>query len=263
MQDTDVVKILDRAPLYEPVLVLAYAGWSDAGDSATTAVRYLASSLPAHDLARLDMEEFLDFTVVRPQVERVDGSGARRLVWPDHVLQAARLGGGSPDLVLGLGDEPHLRWRRYIRHVVELATGLGIRRAVLLGAYLADVIYSQPTQIRMSSRDVDLMAQFELSAGTYEGPTGILTAVAEALQDAGIPCVRLWAQIPHYVSTQPNPRGALALLQRVETVTGVRFDLGHLAGMAGEFDIQVSEMIANDPHLSAYVRELKRRSFSQ
>ena len=32
---------------------------------------------------------------------------------------------------------------------------------------------------------------------------------------------------------------------------------------AGEFDEQVSELIAADPQISAYVRELKRRAFSQ
>jgi hypothetical protein len=255
--------MLDSEPLSEPVLILAYAGWSDAGESASTALRYLSASLDAPLHARVDMEEFLDFTVVRPQVELDADGAARRIAWPDHTFHVARLGGGAPDLLMGLGHEPHLRWRTYAEAVVGLATAAGVKRAVLLGAYLADVIYSQPTQIRMSSRDAELIRQYELATGTYEGPTGILTVIAEALQDAQIPCLRLWAQIPHYVSTQPNPRGALALLQHLETVTSLRFDLGQLGVMAGEFDLQVSEMIANDPHLSAYVRELKRRSFSQ
>ena len=51
--------------------------------------------------------------------------------------------------------------------------------------------------------------------------------------------------------------------QAVENVSGLRFDLSELERQAAEFDEEVSQLIATDPQLIAYVRELKRREFSQ
>jgi len=57
-----------RPTLRRPIIVLAFAGWSDAGQSATTAVRFLAEQFGGTQLASVEPEEFFDFTVVRPQV---------------------------------------------------------------------------------------------------------------------------------------------------------------------------------------------------
>ncbi|MBI1993690.1 MAG: hypothetical protein HYS67_04625, partial [Deltaproteobacteria bacterium] len=43
----DPISFESRPELKRPVLVLAFAGWSDAGTSATTAVRYLTEQLLA------------------------------------------------------------------------------------------------------------------------------------------------------------------------------------------------------------------------
>jgi predicted ATP-grasp superfamily ATP-dependent carboligase len=252
-------EVLDPEPLRSPTLIAGYGGWSDAGEAASTAVRYLFESFSAPIYARIDTEDFLDFTVVRPQV-RIE-EGARRIVWPDHEFRAARLGGS--DLLIALGDEPHLRWKSYARTFVSLAKQAGVRRAVLVGAYFADVIYSQPTHITMHATDPEWRERFTVRTARYEGPTGILSALADALGAAEIPYAMVWAQIPHYVAAQPNPRGALALLQRVEELVDIRFDLTRLGELAAEFDSAVSELITSDPQLSAYVKELKRRAFSQ
>ncbi len=106
--------------LRNPVLLLAYAGWSDGGDAATSALRHLLVELSVSRYACLDTEQFLDFTVVRPHAQ-LRGDGSREIVWPNHEFFAARLAGQESDLVLGLGVEPHLRWKTYARSVVELA----------------------------------------------------------------------------------------------------------------------------------------------
>jgi predicted ATP-grasp superfamily ATP-dependent carboligase len=134
---------------------------------------------------------------------------------------------------------------------------------VLLGAYLADVIYSQPIQVRGFATDPELAEELGVPSSTYEGPTGIVGVLGDSLRRQETRALSLWASLPHYVSITPNPRGALALLQRLQELTGLRLDLSRLHASAGEFDENVSELIASDPQLSAYVRELKKRAFSQ
>ncbi|MBW2279436.1 MAG: PAC2 family protein [Deltaproteobacteria bacterium] len=248
--------------LRDPVLVLAYAGWSDGGDAATSAVRYLLGELSVSRYGYVDTEEFLDFTVVRPHARR-RSDGRRDIVWPNHEFFAARLADEPCDLVLGLGVEPHLRWKAYSTAMVELVQSGNFRMVVMLGAYLDDVIYSQPVDVNGFSSDAALVEQHGLSESRYEGPTGITGVLGDAFRREGIPSLSLWARVPHYVPQKPNARGACALLRDFENVTGLHFDLSSLETEAASYDETVSELVANDPQLSAYVRELKRRAFTQ
>ena len=255
------LQIESSLELRAPVVILAYAGWNDGGEAATTAAAHLLETFSASKLASLDMEEFVDFTVVRPLVRPGD-DGRREIRWPNHEFFAIRSETHAFDLVVGLGVEPHLRWRAFSAQVVELVRSVGARQVILLGAFLDEVIYSQPIQIVGSSSDVDLARQLGLPPSRYEGPTGIVGVLAEAIADLPVPTLSLWARLPHYVQAAPNSRAALALLQRVEAATGFPIDKTALETAAATFDQEVSEAIAADPQLSAYVRELKRRAFS-
>ncbi len=262
MTQPEVLEVVPGVSPRAPIVVLAYGGWNDGGESATTAIRYLLGQLSVEQLARIDTEEFLDFTVARPQVRLRDGT-SREIVWPNHEFFAARLEGEGHDLVLGLGMEPHLRWKTYCGVVADFVHSLQARMVVLLGAYLADVIYSQPIQVRGFTTDPDVARKLDLTPSAYEGPSGIVGVLGDQLRERGIPALSLWASLPHYISITPNPRGALALLQHLEELTELRLDLSGLRDTAGAFDENVSELIASDPQLSAYVRELKKRAFSQ
>jgi predicted ATP-grasp superfamily ATP-dependent carboligase len=242
---------------------MAYAGWSDGGDAATSALRHLLGELSVSRYAYIDTEEYLDFTVVRPHARFHDEDGTREIVWPNHEFFATRLEEQDRDLVLGLGVEPHLRWKRYAAEMVELVRHGGFETVILLGAFLDDVIYSQPIEVNGYSSDPGLVERHGFRPSQYEGPTGIVGVLGDAFHREGIPSLSLWARIPHYVPQRPNARGACALLRALESVSALRFDLGALETEAESFDETVSELIANDPQLSAYVRELKRRAFTQ
>lgn len=252
--------IYDAEKLRNPTLVLAYAGWSDAAESATQAARSLLTEFSMQRYACIDTEDFLDLTVVRPHVKLANGE-AREIVWPNHEFFAARLVGGDSDLLVGLGVEPHLRWKAYARSILELVQSAGVGRVVLLGAYLDDVIYSQPVEIGAFSSAPEFSDRIDSRNSSYEGPTGIVGVLAQALQAAQVPTASLWARIPHYVPAKPNARGALALLQELQAVTGLGCDLKQLETEAASFDERVNDLIDSDPELQAYVRELKRRVF--
>ncbi len=264
MSDTrsEALRIVGATDLRAPIVILAYAGWNDGGEAATTAAAHLLETFSAAKLATLDMEEFVDFTVVRPHVRPRDG-GRREIRWPDHEFFAIRSETHAFDLIVGLGVEPHLRWRAFCAQIGELVQRVGARLVILLGAFLDEVIYSQPIQVVGTSTDPELARELGLTASSYEGPTGIVGVLAEMLARDGTSTLSLWARLPHYVQASPNSRAALALLQRVEAATGFPIDKAALESAAATFDQEVSEAIAADPHLSAYVRELKRRAFSQ
>ncbi len=245
--------------LTDATLVLAFDGWNDAGESATGAVRFLNDGIQSAPLGEIDAEEFFDFTVRRPEV-RMDGEGARELDWPSIRLRYGTI--GDVAVVTALGSEPHLRWKAFTREIEALIRTLQIRRVVLLGAFLADVLYTRPLNVS-GFGPPERLAELGVSPTGYQGPTGIVGVLGSELPKLGVEVTSLWAGLPHYITLSPNPRGMLALLHKLSGYLGLPLDHTPLEREAAEFEEQVSKLVVADPELAAYIRELKKREFSQ
>ncbi len=256
--------IWDRRPdgLRAPALVCAFEGWNDAGDAASAAVSFLAASLGAERFARIDPEEFYDFQSTRPQIRLVDGV-TRKIEWPAVEISAARVPRAPRDLVLLQGHEPSMRWRAFTAMIVELAEALGVQLVVTLGALLADVPHSHPVNITGMSSDAGLTERLGTHGSSYEGPTGIVGVLHGACTDAGIPSASLWASVPHYVAAAPNPKAALALIRKLETLVGVSVDASELESAAADYERQVGMAVQSDPDIQAFVERLERAAESE
>lgn len=255
-----------RPALRDAALLMALEGWSDASEAATTAVRFVASELGEAPLAEIDAEDYFDFTVRRPFSVIEDGV-ARSLEWPTtrFGFAAARPHGrlAGRDLVTCHGVEPHLRWRGWSDHVLHLVETLGIRRILLFGAFLDDVLYSRPVEVTAVASDAALLRELAVEPVRYAGPIGMLGVLGQRLQERGCQVAGLWAGLPHYIEVTPNARGALALLEHGLPFLGIDVDLEPLRKAARECEERSSAMVTGDPELSEYVRELKRREFAQ
>jgi proteasome assembly chaperone (PAC2) family protein len=252
----DDVRWQNRPQLRRPVLVAAFEGWNDGADAASTAGRYLKDRWSARPFATIDPEDFYDFTSTRPQVRLIHGV-TRKIAWPEVELSCARLPGTARDVVLLLGHEPQLKWRTFSRHVVGIATELGVELVVILGALLADVAHTRPVRVTGTAADDDLVNRLGLSRSTYEGPTGIVGVLHEAFADAGVPSASLWAAVPHYVASTPSPKAALALVERAAQLLSASLVTADLEVAAADYERQVSEVVAADEDVSAYVQRLE------
>jgi proteasome assembly chaperone (PAC2) family protein len=249
----------ERRPdgLRAPALVCAFKGWNDAGEAATSAVAFMGASLDAARFATIDPEEFVDFQATRPQVKLVEGR-TRRVEWPEWEVYEARVPRAPRDLVILTGPEPSYRWSGFCSQVVELAEALGVQMVVTLGALLADVPHSRPVGVTAHASDPALVERLSLQAPTYEGPTGIVGVLQTACAEAGMPAASLWAAVPHYVAVAPNPKGALAILRRLESLVGVTVDASDLESAAVDYERQVTRAVELDPEVQAFVERLER-----
>jgi proteasome assembly chaperone (PAC2) family protein len=249
----------DRRPeaLRAPALVCAFKGWNDAADAASTALTFVGGALGAERFATIDPEEFYDFQSTRPQIRLTEGR-ARRIDWPAVELYEVRVPRAPRDLVLLAGAEPNMRWRTFVRVVVELAEALGVQMVVTLGALLADVPHSRPISITGLASDPALVERLGLANSSYEGPTGIVGVLHGACQDAGVPSASLWAAVPHYISAVPNPKAALALVRKLEGLVGVAVDATALETAAADYDTQVNRAVQSDPEIQAFVERLEQ-----
>ncbi len=255
----DELRIAERPVLRRPILIAAFRGWNDGGQGASLAAGYLARAWDATQFADIDPEEFFDFQVTRPQVTLIDGT-QRRIEWPETVFHYAPIPELDRDAILLLGIEPNMRWRRFADIISDLSVEHGVELVVTLGSLLADVPHTRPSPVTGSGSDEKLIKELGLERSRYEGPTGIVGVLHDALHTRGIPAVSLWAAVPHYVSLAPSPRAALALCERLGTLLGVTLELGELREAADAYAEQVSAAVASDAETSAYVEELEARS---
>jgi hypothetical protein len=253
----DVVRWDDRPSLRRPVLIAAFEGWNDAGDGASTAVRYLSTAWGGRRFATIDPEEFYDFTEVRPTV-RLEAGLTRRIDWPTPELTAAPIPGGRGDAVLLSAAEPQLRWRTYCATIVGIAQALGVELVLTLGALLAEVPHTRPVRVTGTAADQRLVTELGLQRSRYEGPTGITGVLHDAFARAGIPSASLWAAVPHYVAKTPSPKAALALVQRTASMLETTVDVVSLEIAAAAYERQVTEVVSDDDDVAEYVTRLEQ-----
>lgn len=251
--------IWDHRPsgLRDPAMVCAFQGWNDAGDAASSATSFLAAELGAKCFAKVDIEEFYDFQANRPRIQ-LAGEHGRKISWPSVEIFEARAPAGARDLVLVQGVEPSLRWRTFCSLLVDLAEALGVQLVITLGALLADVPHSRPVTMTGSASDSEILDRLSLQTSSYEGMTGIVGVLHHACTEAGLATASIWASVPHYVAAATNPKATLALLRKVELVTGPSVELSELELASAEYERQVGLAVQSDPDIQAFVERLEQ-----
>jgi len=244
--------------LHDPIVVVAFEGWNDAGDAATGALEHLDTVWAGTPIVEIDDEDYYDYQVSRPVIRLIDGV-TRALVWPSMRIAYCRPPGADRDIVLMHGVEPNLRWRTFCTELLDTAERLGVDTVLILGALLADTPHTRPVPVSGAAYSADSAARFGLTETRYEGPTGIAGVLQEICVGRGIPAVSFWAAVPHYVSQPPNPKATVALLHRVEEVLDIEVPLADLPAQAEEWEQLVSEMTSEDDEIADYVASLEER----
>jgi hypothetical protein len=195
----------------------------------------------------IDAEEFYDFQVNRPSV-RLDGGVSRVIDWPNPGFAAASPPGR--DVVFLTAPEPSTRWRTFVEAVLDACSELGVGLLVTLGAFLTDVPHAGPVPVVGSARDEAEAERLGLANSRYEGPTGIVGVLHDAANRAGIRSVSLWAAVPHYLPVAPNPKAAMALVERASAVLGTVVDTEALGLAVGRWERGVARLLEENDELS-------------
>ncbi len=246
----------DRPELDNPIMILGFEGWNDAGEAASSAAAHIRDRFLGEEFATIDPEPFYDFTTSRPTIRLEEG--ARVIDWPTNSFSAITGDHAPRDLIVMVGVEPQLRWRSFTEQVVTMAEEYDVDMVVSLGALIADVIHSRPTPIYASSYDPKLMRELDLEPSSYEGPTGIVGVINEALRSMGYGAVSLWGTVPSYVPHAVSPKAALALVNRVATLLEITVPTTALEIAAAAYERQINDLVDDDADTKAYIERLEQ-----
>lgn len=254
----DALKIQELPSLRSPILVAAFAGWPDAAEVASGTAHFLSRKLRARRFAEIDPEEFYVFTESRPNT-LILAPGQRALEWPSNEFFAWHNPNGERDIVILQGREPNLNWREYVDIIIDLAGRLGVSQLIALGGTYDAV--SHRGQVSLSGHATspelrDALAEFGITASSYEGPSSVQSALLEACREKNILAASLWGHAPHYVRAAPNPKVSHAMLRVLKTLLGVELDLTELEVAGEALEAKVDAAMLENPELRDYVEQL-------
>ncbi len=251
----------NRPILRDPIVLVAFAGWNDAAEAATTAIRFLIDRWKPLKIAEIDSEDFFVFTETRPTIKLVDGI-QRTLTWPTNQFFAYIASELNRDVILFMGVEPQLKWKTFSTNFLEVCQHFNASEVVFMGALLADVPHSIEVPITGTSSSSDVqerLHEMDVNSSRYEGPTGMIGILQDAFRRIQIPAATLWAAAPHYLAATPNIKVTSALLTYVNTFLSFGLDLSDIQSDAIHFEEQITKLVQHDPEASAYVRKLEEQ----
>ena len=246
----------ERPRLRDPLLVAAFEGWNDAGDAASGAADWLIGRARVTRIAWIDSEEHVDYQSRRPMLHMVDGIAAS-VTWPATECFAVPF--PERDLVVVRGVEPNVHWKSFCTSVLEVAGTTQCDMVVTLGALLGDVPHTRAVRVTGTATDPGLVGELGLARSRYEGPTGIVGVLHDSCQSAGWKSASLWAPVPHYIATPPNPLCTRALLERFSTLAGLTVDLTGFEALIEIWRAEVDEAIEGNDEIRSYIRDLEER----
>jgi hypothetical protein len=243
---------IQQPELTDPVLLVAFDGWIDAGSAGTGALDWIVGD--AEPFIRFDPDELFDFRDQRPMHELREGV-IEAFDWPGVTMTAVQVGGR--DLVVLTGTEPALRWRRFVKAVAELASELGVVELIGIGGIPWAVPHTRPIPVITTASDPDrIPSSDERPEGLIRVPAAVSRAIEVELTSYGIPAMGFWARVPHYVGVDLYS-AALALIERIAEHLAIDFDTSTLAAEADAQGIHLDAITEARPDIAAMVERLE------
>ncbi len=239
----EVIRRHHLPSLRNPIAIIAFGGWNDACDVASTSVEFV---IDAHDdsdvFAEADPDTLYDFQQQRPTIT-IDDGVTRSIRWPTIRFTALERPNDARDLVVVSGPEPNFHWRSIARSIAELLREIGVEEALLVGAYTSAVSHRDIVRLSGVGWDAVSVIRSGLNATTYRGPTGIVGVVQQACKESGVRSLSVWAPTPPYLGGNPFPKAVLAVVEKISDITNLHIDTAELIAVDAEYTDRVDEAL--------------------
>lgn len=258
-KDTDSLIVYETPELNQPALIAAFGGWPNAGEVATGALSYLKNKLKAKRFAEISPEDFYNFTSLRP-ITVIQEGHIKGLRFPSNEFLSWKNEKSSPDLILLLGTEPHLRWGKYVDAVLKVAQQFGVARVYTLGGTYDRIPHTREPRVSAVANDSALteeLRQKGIYLTSYQGPSSLHTTLLAACGRRHIKAISLWGHTPHYIQATWNPGISCAVLMRLIDLLGIEFDLEDLRKTSEYVSEVINKVMRQNPELQQYVAKLE------
>ena len=232
--------------------------WIDVGRVGSLALAKLEQHLEAKELGRLERPgTFFDFTRYRPRMRIVEGR--RVFTTPNSEVRFAHDDESDADYMFLHLREPTAMGEDYTDAVVTLLKHFDVAEYFRIGGFYDTVPHTRPLLVTGTLSD----ARAEQAKGLvspqrrpYQGPTSIVTLVAESLTQAEIETASLMAHLPQYVQLDEDHMGACRLLDVLCAVYGFPKSLADPTRGQQQY-MDISQAVANNGEVKKLISQLE------
>ncbi len=255
-------QLVDRTAADELVMVHDLAGDFDAAHAGALAGSHLLATLPHEVVARFDADALVDYRGHRPRIT-FSGDHYESFAAPEITLYSLEDDAGTPFLLLH-GAEPDFAWERFSQAVLGLVEQLGVTRLVMLQAIPMPVPHTRPVTVTAHATRRELIASYPVYWGEMRIPGSAGSLLELRAGEAGVDALGVAAHVPHYLSQATYPAASLALLEHLETLSGLTLPTEALAEAAQANRTEIDQQIGRSEENTAVVAQLEAQfdSFS-
>lgn len=255
---------LERVPnLNDATLVIGFRGWMNGGEVSTGTVEYLIDMFGAELFGEIHPDGYYIYGVpgalqiaalFRPHAQIEDGrvTGYQE---PQNEFYVSE----SENMVMFLGDEPHLLWHQYAEQLFRVAEQCNVTRICFVGSVTGLVPHTREPIFYSSFSNEDLRP-LVTAAGIhpthYEGPSSLATFLIRGAERRGLAMSTLVAGIPPYVQGR-NDRCIESLVGKLQILIERAIDMDELAARRAEFDRGLQEIVNARPELREQIKKLE------
>ena len=256
--ETSELVLQERPDLSRPWLISGFRGWIDAGDVSSGSVGFLKEKLGGRRFAEILSDGFYQFTDSRPAVV-VEGGLIRQIEFPKNEFFYWKNKPSLPDLILFLGQEPHLRWKAFTNLFLELAGQFKVQRLVTIGGLYDEVAHTLPRRVSVVASNEGVLKDLRargVDVIDYAGPGGHISILHKSAETMGIDSCMLWGRVPHYLQMR-SPGDSLAVLQLLSRLVPFEIDMNALIDDTVLTEKQIQRAVEQKPELASYIRQLE------
>jgi len=250
----------ERPAFDQPVMIMGFNGWPNAGEVSTGTLDYLFRKLDARPLAFVQSDRFYHYSEKRPKV-KVDAGWLKEYELPRIRFFYVPGREGESDLILFSECEPDLCWDYFGDVVFRLAEETNTRSIMTLGGVYDNVPHWMPPKISVIYSDRNaktMMAGWRdyLTPAEYQGPASIHTLLLARARQKRLPAVGLWGHAPIYIQTG-NLKIHHMMVKILEQTIGFSMDNRDLEVGVADMDRRIQELMAQNPRLKKYIDDLE------
>ena len=244
-----------------PVLLVVLDGFLDAGNAGRLAVDHLLGGQQDDQggkvVASFEIDAFYDYRARRPPMSFVEDH-YEGYVAPRLVVRHQEDVAGTPYLLLH-GPEPDTHWEAFARAVREVVEHFGVRLVVSLGSVPMAVPHTRPVMVTNHATRPELLMTENIWRGVIQVPSSAAAMLEVRLGEWGHDAMGFVAHVPHYVAQLDYPAAGGKLLECLEVVSGLQWDLEPMNVAARTREVEIAQHIADSPEVAEVVNGLEQQ----
>lgn len=258
LDPAELYEIVAEAPeLTDPVLVVAFDGFVDAGAATRLAVAALRAGQESRTLATFDVDQLVDYRSRRPPL-RFDTDHWASYEEPTLDLELLTDTAGHPYLLL-TGPEPDTQWERFCAAVEQVVRHFGVRLVVNLSAIPLAVPHTRPIGVTAHGTRPELTEGHQAWFAEADVPGSALALLEYRLGQAGHDVLGFAVHVPHYLARAEYPQAARVLLDHVAIAAELYLPTESLSKAADQATREIAEQVEASDEVQQIVAALERQ----